>query len=306
MRGSKHKGSTSAIGKQSWHTLSCLPKSNRVESIQAAKRRRAQIFKLSWVLIVLIFSIAGTIWGIFALKNREGAILITTPSKPIEQIIFRTDGVLPNSWLSSVIKIRRNTNMMEVDIHDIKRQLEAQKQVKFAEVEREFPSTLKISVKEQLPIMRMKIKGLNKETVLRIISKDGTIYKGIGYLEKTLNKLPYLKPYQRHKGGFEPLLGIDKVSELLELARRTQPNFYSTWEEVSLQNYSGNPDMPGEVIEVRAKNVPRIIFGMNIDFALQLDRSKVILEYIQESNNLKIARMDLSLEDSAAVQFEDG
>ena len=113
--------------------------------------------------------------------------------------------------------------------------------------------------------------------------------------------------WNRHpEGGFRPLRGIDKVANLLETARRTQPNFYKTWQLVSLEHYSGDPELPGQVIEVRTSMVPRIIFGFNTDFAQQLDRLAVVLNYVQDRGNPAIRRIDLSLKDFAAVQFESG
>ena len=100
--------------------------------------------------------------------------------------------------------------------------------------------------------------------------------------------------------------GIGQVAELLEETRRRQANFYKTWELVSLKHYSGNPELPGQVIEVRSSMVPRIIFGFNTSFAQQLDRLAVILNYVQSRGNPAIKRIDLTLPKDAAVQFESG
>ncbi len=304
--GGKHKGSTSAGGDQSWRALAGGRKGNRIKSPQARKRRQAQIFKLIAVLVCFIAIVGGITWGVFAFINREEPLQIATPSKPVEQIIFDTDGVLPNSWLGSVIELRRDTTMMEVDIHAIKQQLEADGQVKSASVERQFPNALKIDVKEHEPVMRMRVMGANDQPELRIVSREGTIYKGVGYPQATLGRLPYVVPYRHPEGGFKPMRGIDRVADLLEVTRRTQPNFFKTWQLVMLEHYSGDPELPGQVIEVRTKTVPRIIFGFNTDFAQQLDRLGVILQYVQSRGNPAVKRIDLSLQGSAAVQFESG
>lgn len=304
--GGKHKGSTSAGGEQSWRSLVGRRRSTRIKSPQARKRRQTQILKLLVWIVLLAAFISGMAWAVIAFKNREEPLQIATPSKPVEQIIFDTNGVLPNTWLGTVIELRRDTTMMEVDIHAIKQQLEAHGQVKSASVERQFPNALKIYIQEHEPVMRMRVMGPDDRPELRIISRAGTIYKGVGYAQATLNKLPYVVPYQHPDGRFKPLRGIERVAELLEVTRRTQPNFYKTWKVVSLQHYSGDPEMPGEVIEVRTVTVPRIIFGLNTDFAQQLDRIGVILQYVQSRGNPALKRIDLSLQGSAAVQFESG
>lgn len=303
----RHKGSTSAGNEQSWRSLAGGGRrGNRIKSPQARKRRQMQILKLVGICAGFVAVVGGIAWAVVAFTQREEPIQIATPSKPVEQIIFDTDGVLPSRWLGTVIELRRDTTMMEIDIYAMKQQLEAHGQVKSASVERQFPNALKIQIQEQEPVMRMRVMGADDRPETRIVSREGRIYKGVGYPQATLRKLPYVVPYRHPEGGFKPLRGIPRVAELLEVTRRTQPNFYKTWQLVSLEDYSGEPEMPGEVIEVRTNMVPRIIFGLNTDFAQQLDRLGVIMQYVQSRGNPAVKRIDLSLHDSAAVQFESG
>jgi cell division septal protein FtsQ len=302
----KQKGSSSAAGEQSWRALPGGSKRTSIKSPQARKRRKLKIARLLAVLLVFFGLIAAIVWAVVAFKNRKEPIHLATPSKPVEQIIFDTDGVLPPSWLGSVIELRRDTAMMEVDIYGIKQQLEAQGQVKFASVERHFPNALRINLQEHEPVMRMRVMGKNGQPELRIVSREGTLYHGVGYPQATLHQLPFVVPYHHREGGVLPLRGIDKVADLLEVTRRTQPNFFKGWKLVSLEHYSGDPELPGQVIEVRTTLVPRIIFGFNTSFEQQLDRLAVIINYVQSRGNPALKRIDLSLSGSAAVQFESG
>ena len=303
IRGVKQKGSTSAGSKQSWRTLSG---SRPIKSPRVEKRRRAKIFLLLALIFILFSAFGGIVLSALYLKNRGESFKITLPSKSIEKIIFDTDGVLPNSWLGTVIELRRNTSIMEADIHMMKQQLEAHRQVKSASIERQFPNILKVSIKEYDPLMRMRVMGPNDQTELRIVSRSGTIYKGEGYTEAKLKELPYLQPYQNNERGLKPIRGIEQVAELLDLTRRSQPNFYKSLKVVSLEDYSGYPEMLGDVIEFRTTIVPRVIFGLRMDFAQQLDRMGLILQYLESRDNPALKRIDLSLQDSAAVQFENG
>ena len=304
--GSKNKGSSSAGENQTWRGLDGGSKRTRINSSQSRKRRQVQAFKLLGVFLVAVLFISAVVWAIVALNEREEPIQITTPSKPVEKILFDTNGVLPASWLGTVVELRRDTAMMEIDIHTMKQQLEAHGQVKSASIERQFPNALKIDLKEHEPVLRMRVMGVNGRAEVRIISREGTIYKGIGYPSATLNRLPYVLPYQHSEGGILPMRGIGQVAELLEETRRKQSNFYKTWKLVSLKHYSGDPEFPGQVIEVRTSMVPRIIFGFNTSFAQQLDRLAVILNYVQSRGNPAIKRIDLTLPKDAAVQFESG
>lgn len=195
---------------------------------------------------------------------------------------------------------------MEVDIHAMKQSLEAEGQVVSASVERVFPSTLKISIREREPVLRLAVEGPDGRPVERIVARDGMIYKGVGYPKSTLRSLPFLQPYQHSDGSIRPLRGIDRVARLLAEARRRQPELYRTWKVVSLENYTGDPSFAGEVIEIRSSYVPRIIFSTSSDFGQQLDRLKLILEYVRARGNPSMERIDLSLRGSAAVQFTTG
>lgn len=303
--GGKGKGSSSATGSQSWRELAG-PRKKRVNSPQAKKRRQEKLFKLVGAFVLLLALIGLGIWGSMALKNREEPIQISTPSKEISQVMFETDGVLPNRWLGTVLDLEQGTTMMEADIHEMKRSLEAQSQVVRASVERVFPSALKISIEEHVPVLRIAVPGPNGKPEQRIVSREGTIYKGIGYSRATRDGLPFVQPFQHSDGSVQPMQGIDHVAELLALARQQSPNFYKSWKVVSLEHYSGDAEMPGEIIEVRSSFIPRIIFSANSDFGQQLDRLKVIRDYVRSHGNQSIERIDLSLRGSAAVQYSSG
>lgn len=304
--GGKHKGSTSAGGEQSWRALNGGRKNTRIKSPQARKRRQTQLLKLMLGLFVIFVLIGAVVWSVITLKQREEPIQISTPSKPVERILFDTDGVLPDRWLGSVIELRRGVTLMEIDIHQIKQDLESSGQVALASVEREFPDALKIKVKERIPALRIRVVGADGQSEDRILARDGMLYKGIGYPKATLRKLPFVVPYQYPEGGVQPMRGIETVAQLLDATRRMQPDFYKTWQIVNLKHYSGDPELPGQIIEVKTSMVPRIIFGRNSDFEKQLDRLGVIMNYVQSRGNPAVKRIDLSLQASAAVQFESG
>ncbi|MEC8613925.1 MAG: FtsQ-type POTRA domain-containing protein, partial [Verrucomicrobiota bacterium] len=170
--GSKHKGSTSAGENQTWRGLDGGSKRTRINSSQSLKRRQVQFIKLLGAFLVAILIISVVVWAIIAFNEREGSIQITTPSKPVEKILFDSDGALPASWLRNVVELRRDTAMMEIDIHTMKQQLEAHGQVKSASIERQFPNALKIDLKEHEPVLRIRVMGANEQTEVRIISRE--------------------------------------------------------------------------------------------------------------------------------------
>ncbi len=101
--GSKNKGSTSAGENQTWRGLDGGSKRTRINSSQSRKRRQVQALKLLGVCLVAVLFISSVVWAIVALNEREEPIQITTPSKPVEKILFDTNGVLPASWLGTLV-----------------------------------------------------------------------------------------------------------------------------------------------------------------------------------------------------------
>lgn len=301
----KDKGSTAASGEQSWRELAGSGK-RRINSPQARKRRQEKWLKILLALALVIAVVGGIVWSVIAFKNREKDIEIATPSKPIERILFDTDGVLPDAWLGSVIKLKPGMSMMEADIHGLQTQLESHGQVKSASVMRVFPSDLRIVLKERSPALRLAAAGPDGKPKLKIVARDGTVFEGVGYPKAMLQNLPYVQPYRSPEGKYLPMRGIEYVAQLLDYARENNPRLYGTWQVVSLEHFSGDLELPGQIIEIRSTWVPRIIFSASADFEQQLDRLNYILKYVQDRGNPSIERIDLSLRGSAAVQFSSG
>jgi cell division septal protein FtsQ len=302
----KDKGGTSASGEQSWRELAG-PRKTRINSPQARRRRQTKLLKIFGGFMLVVAVVGALSWAVIALKDREESIKITPSSRPIERILFDTDGVLPDKWLGSAITLRPGMSLMEADIHALKFDLEAHGQVKSASVARVFPSDLKILIQERSPSLRMAVAGPDGKQILKLVARDGTVYKGVGYPKAMLANLPFVQPYRSAEGKYLPMRGIERVAELLDYARQNNPRLFGSWRVVSLEHYSGDLDLPGQLIEVRSSWVPRIIFSTGTDYEQQFDRLNYILKYVaEERDNQSIERIDLSLRGSAAVQFTSG
>jgi len=301
----KEKGGTAASGDQSWRQLAG-PRKGRINSPQARKRRQLRLIKFVAGFLCVVALVMSLVWGVMALKDRKETIQIKAPSKPIERILFDTNGLLPDSWLGSVVSLKAGMTMMEADIYGLKQKLEAQGQVKSATVERVFPADLRIVVEERIPVLRLAVADASGKRRIRIVGEDGVVYDGVGYPKSTLKHLPFVLPYQHSDGSYFPMLGIEKVAELLNLARQEYPQQTRDWQVVSLAHYSGDLDLPGQVIEIRSAMVPRILFSASADFGQQLDRLVYILDYVAARGNPSMERIDLSLNGAAAVQFSSG
>ena len=302
----RNKGVDSAYGTQSWRELAGGGKKRRMVSAEARKRKTRRVLRGVAVLIVLVGIGAIGLWFFTRASDEQASMQLAAPSRPVERIVFRTNGVLPDEWLGSVLDLQPGVTMMEADIHQLKRRIEAQGQVKSASVERRFPGDLVVEVVEHVPVFRLAVANRSGERRIRVVSRDGSVYDGLGYPESATARLPFLDPYRPKRGSILPLSGIDRVAALVELARHNYPQLFRTWRVVSLRNYSGDPEMPGEIIEIRSSQVPTIIFSAGKDFSRQLDRLAYILSYVRNRGNPSLKSIDLSLQGAAAVRFSSG
>ena len=298
----RQKSDTSVEGSQSWRELTG-PRRSRVNSSASRRRRWMPWIKLLGVLLLLLL-IAGGIFQLLQIQDRntQNTVVAVTAS-PVERIEFYTNGVLTERWLEDTIGLQIGMPIMEIDIFALKTRLERNSQVKSASVERVFPSGLRIDITEREPVMRLLTVDSNGKRSLRLVARDGIVYRGIDYSITALKQLPYLQPYQHADGSYLPLRGMEPVVKLLDLTRSVQPKLFNTWQVVSLQYYNGRTGLPGQVIEVRSTIVPKIVFGVSKDAALQLDRLAYILNYFEKNGDPSLKRIDLSLRGAAAVQL---
>ena len=302
---SRQKGDISANGAQSWRGLAG-PRRSRIGTSMARKRRWAPLLKLVGILLI-VSVITGVLYRFVQLLDRDarGAVAAVT-NNPVESILFYTDGVLTENWLQKTIDSQMGMSIMEVDIFALKAKIEENPQVKSASVERVFPSSLSIKITERKPLMRLVTASSDGKKRLRLVARDGLVYRGFDYSKNELKRLPYLLPYQNADKSYLPIRGIEQVAELLDLASSAQPELFETWQVVSLQYFNGNTSLPGQVIEVRSTLVPKIVFGASKDFSLQMDRLLYILNYFEKNGDPSLRKIDLSLRGSAAVQLSSG
>ena len=301
----RQKGDTSAEGSQTWRELTG-PRRSRVNSSVSRRRRWMPWLKLLGGLMFLLLIAVGIYKAIGLLDRSTKQAVAAVTVNPIESVMFYTDGVLTQRWLKDKIDLQVGTPIMDVNIFALKRQLEESVQVETASIERVFPSSLRIDIKERKPVMRLLTTDSLGKRRLRLVARDGIVYKGTGYSAAELKQLPYLQPHQHADGSYLPISGIEPVVALMDLVRDTQPKLFNTWQVVSLQYYNGRTGLPGQVIEVRSTIVPKIVFAVSKDAALQLDRLVYILDYFEKNGDPLLKRIDLSLRGAAAVQLSSG
>lgn len=224
----------------------------------------------------------------------------------LENITFKTNGVLTRTWLNKHVPISMKQKLMQVDIFEIKNKLEGFGQIRKATVERVFPSTLRITIEERHPILKLYIsqKKPSKKLRLMLVSSEGDIYSGYEYSKAALKRLPTLTHVRlaARDGVLLPIKDFAPVHLLLQKARRGYPKIFSQWKQVSLEKYLNGGNVVGSVITVRTHAWGEILF-LPHDYETQLERLSYILNYAESQQIKFISTIDLTLGDQASLKL---
>ena len=176
-------------------------------------------------------------------------------------------------------------------------------------MERIFPDTLKITIQEHIPILRLAVRSKNGRGYQGLlVARDGTVYQGRSYLPSTLKNLPYLDGVRLTRSssgvGFVPIPGMETVGVLLAKVRTRLPHFYATWKTVSCKAFDGRPDFPGALIEATTQRIDKIFFA-TLDFDRQIEHLAYTLEFLESHPGADPEYIDLSLGEQVAIKFPD-
>ncbi len=243
------------------------------------------------ILGALVLAVGGfEIWR--TLKNDPQRLLATAASEPVKHLKVETNGVLDRDWVVERIALPDGIGLMELDLYALRSQLTKTGQVSAAVLTREFPDTLKVVLEERSPVVRLKARLDGPGIQDFLVARDGTVFRGYGFGEGTLNSLPWLGGVRllRNGEGFLPLSGLNQVADLLVTARGHAPEMFATWRVVSLERLQ----LDGE-IEVQTSIVPKVIFGTREGFYSQIARLDLILDETRSRRASTVKSINLAV-----------
>lgn len=237
---------------------------------------------------------AGTYFGIHYWSEGVQKVNTVLPTQPLREIVFTTDGVLSKGWAEEILALPENVDMMAIDIHQKKADLEKHGQVKTVVIRR-LPDQLAIEVEERHPVVRLATRDGRGRVVELLVDREGYVYAGNGYERYELRSLPFLGGIglQRDGNGFRRLSGIDKVDDLLQAARDYAPHLYDSWEVVDCDDFP--------LLKVRSKEIREIVFAPG-RYREQLQWLDMILENNRRQMLGMQERVDLSLGNQVVVR----
>jgi hypothetical protein len=291
-----------------------IRQSGAEKAITAAAQRRkvTTLLKAGGSLLIFIILIGGGTWALLQWYQTPESTLGREHAEPLGQIHFDTDGVLTRKWVGRTLSIRPGTTLLDLSIFELKERLEMSGQVESAVVERHFPDTLKIVLKERIPVARLAVEDGFGGIETLMVAADGTVYRGRDYDPVFEKMLPYLDgvvPVKDALGNFKPIRGMGLASEFLSISRYRFPEFYHDLRVVDLGDMQAGSELPGAGFEARCRNYPAIRFAPE-GLDRQLDRLEVVLrdlnDRIEEARPRDaVERVDLSMDGPVVVSFHE-
>ncbi len=210
------------------------------------------------------------------------------PERPLKEIVFETDGVLPKSWVKDVLSLPAEVDIMSIDIHAENARIQRHGQVLSSSIRR-LPDRLVIRVEERRPVARLATRDPQGRVMALLVDREGVAYSGIGYDRFELESLPFLAgipPLQREGHGFKRIQGMAQVDDLLKATREYAPHLYDTWRVVDCSN------LP--LLTVKSSEIREIVFGPD-NYSEQLRLLAMIIENSRWRMSQLQERVDLSL-----------
>ncbi len=216
---------------------------------------------------------------------------------PVKAILLESDA-LPRDWVLEYLDLSdRELDLLGLDIGQLKTKLESHPQALSVEIARQLPDTLFISVNEREPVAKVLAEDARRGRLTLLVDRYGIVYEGIGYGAKQIKSLPYLDGIRlrQAEGGFEPLIGMEPVANLLSQTREVAPHLHQSWKVVSLAEYPR--------LIVKSGFVREVVFEKDKpDFRRQISRLDYIVDYYKSHGYSKVAKVDLTMNSQVPVE----
>jgi hypothetical protein len=277
---------------------------SRKKTTKVAKRRHLVLVLRAGMAILLLAAIVVGILGIryFFTVSRTGQVS-GVPMKV--ELAFKSDGVLSEQWFTSQYGDVLRENVRQIDVGVIKDQIEASGQVTTAAVAVVLPSKLTVTVNERKPVLRVRVRDDDGQSLVLLLARDGTLYRGFGYPADTLRGLPGATglKIRRDGSGYMPVEGIESVAYLLEYAKETLPAVSRHWRVVDLSDWNTEDGYRPSLVRIKSTHIEEIVFSVD-NIEEQIGRLAGILEHSQRYQMGQPVFIDLSYGEEAIIRYK--
>ncbi|MEM0897069.1 MAG: FtsQ-type POTRA domain-containing protein [Verrucomicrobiota bacterium] len=131
------------------------------------KKKRTSPRSVFWVKGLIVVMAVATIF--IAVHSAARAYLIDNPEYRLKLIAYETDGVLSRQRVLDYLELETGGKLLEIDMPALREKLLAKPEIKSAQLQRDLPDKITISVNERSPIawLACRSRGVVPKTVSR-------------------------------------------------------------------------------------------------------------------------------------------
>jgi len=282
---------------------------------QKAGRSKASPKLSVWRRLAMTLRFAGIVGGVALMigcLGLGGYFLYSRASNPVEQydgerqvqLVINTNGVLPKHWIDYRLELEPQLGLMQLDLAELRMRLESYPQVRKADVERVFPNTLKVTVEERYPVLRMKVKDASGNPHLLLVDSEGHVFENVRFPRHIITELPYLAGVElrQGEGGYQRLDCMQPLVDLIRVARSEYPAIYRDWAVIHANQLIMARSFVEGYIRIQTSDIEEILFAPE-NYARQLENLEYILDNQEGDSVRSISRVNLSLINQPTVEF---
>jgi cell division protein FtsQ len=210
----------------------------------------------------------------------------------VKRVTIEGNRIVETAEITQLIKVPKNTQLQDVDLMAVRRDILSHHFIKDAVVERDLPATLKVTVKERVPL------AIINGPVILYLDEDGVVLPHS--ISKQLFDLPVLtgmpEGIAATPGSTLKNADIQEALQILASSRLVNKELYHVISEVRLRN-------GGDIVLYAAEWGVPIIFGHG-EIASKLVRLESFWNtVVRERGSDNLQYVDLRFDDQVVVRW---
>jgi|GEM_PF-2476302 cell division septal protein FtsQ len=265
----------------------------------AQNRRRGVLWKRILTIIGILLVITAIAGVALYLSANSRTFAPYAQNQGRTRIDFFSDGQLTAAWFNDQFGALKYKDLLSIDIGTLQATLLKNPIILEATIERHFPRTLSIIVRERLPIGRVKLKQ-GGTTKVYYIARDGLLFTSDMYRPPAT--LPWISGLNIREvnGGLPPVDGAGTLADILEGFKEKFPDWYVQLSQIDLSEWIF-PVTEQTSVCLKTRKSTRLRFGPD-NIPSQLTRLQAtIAELQQEKQELAGKLIDLDYPDRVAI-----
>lgn len=210
----------------------------------------------------------------------------------VKRVTIEGNRIVETAEIMQLIKVPKNSQLQDVDLMSVRRDILSHHFIKDVVVERDLPATLRVTIQERIPLAI-----INAAEIL-YLDEDGVVLPHS--VSKLLIDLPVLTGMQG-EGRLSPgatlkQADIQEALKILASSKAVSKDLYHMISEVRLRN-------GGDIVLYTAERGVPVIFGRG-EIASKLVRLEAFWnEVVREQGSENLQYVDLRFEDQVVVRW---